>query len=123
MPISFNKSTFIPYPNEIKFPQFPNDKILIDEILPKNGFSFCKIKSFMYHLQNFSNKNRIKNKSFKKLFLYILHKMDLWIIYEKIISLYPSQNGFFDKLFKMQKIFFFIIKNFEAYLSLVELFP
>ena len=114
MPISFNKSTFVPYPNELKFPHH-NDIILIDEILPKNGFSFCKVKSFIYHLHNQRwNKetySRLKNKSFKNLFLYILHKMDLWIIYEKIISLYPSQNGFFDKLFKMQKIFFFIIKS------------
>jgi len=50
MPILFYKSKFIEYPNEIKFPH-PNDITLIDEILPKAGFKFAKIKSFVYHLQ------------------------------------------------------------------------
>ena len=58
MPISFNKDTFIEYPNESKFPT-PNDIILIDEILPSKGYNFLKINSYVYHLQNFSNKNRV----------------------------------------------------------------
>lgn len=50
MPILFYKSKFIEYPNEIKFPH-PNDILLIDYILPKEGFKFAQIKSFVYHLQ------------------------------------------------------------------------
>jgi hypothetical protein len=53
MPISFNKDTFIPYPNTVKFPH-PNDITLLDEILPMMGFKFLKVKSFVYHLQNYS---------------------------------------------------------------------
>ena len=50
MPILFYKSRFIEYPNEIKFPH-PNDVTLIDDILPKEGFRFAQVKSFVYHLQ------------------------------------------------------------------------
>jgi hypothetical protein len=55
MPILFYKSKFIEYPNEIKFPH-PNDITLIDEILPKAGYKFAKIKSFVYHFQNASSR-------------------------------------------------------------------
>jgi hypothetical protein len=55
MPIMFYKSKFIEYPNLIKFP-YPNDVTLIDTILPNAGFKFAKIKSFVYHLQCFSNR-------------------------------------------------------------------
>lgn len=53
MPIAFNKKTFIPYPNEIKYPH-PNDITLIDHILLSRGFKFAQVKSVVYHLQNFS---------------------------------------------------------------------
>lgn len=55
MPIAFNKKTFIPYPNTIKYPH-PNDITLIDQILPQTGFKFAQIKSIVYHLQNFSKR-------------------------------------------------------------------
>lgn len=56
MPIMFDKSTYIEYPNEILFP-YPNDVTLIDEILPARGFKFSIVKSFVYHLQNYSSRN------------------------------------------------------------------
>jgi hypothetical protein len=56
MPIMFNKNTFIPYPNEIKYP-YPNDITLIKEILPANNFKFAQVNSIVYHLQNFSNRS------------------------------------------------------------------
>ena len=55
MPILFYKSLYIDYPNEPKFP-YPNDVVLIEEILPANGFNIAKIKSFVYHLQNYSTR-------------------------------------------------------------------
>ena len=53
MPIMFYKSKYIDYPNENKFP-YPNDVELIDKILPNRGFTFAKIRSYVYHLQCFS---------------------------------------------------------------------
>ena len=51
-PIGFHKSTFVPYPNEIKYPN-PNDVTLIEQILPSLGYKFLKIKSFAYHIQRY----------------------------------------------------------------------
>jgi hypothetical protein len=56
MPIAFNKNTFIPYPNEVKYPH-PNDVTLIDQILPQLGYKFAKVSSTVYHLQNFSKRS------------------------------------------------------------------
>ena len=53
MPIGFHKSTWIPFPNEIKYPH-ANDISLIDETLPSLGYMPLKVKSFAYHLQSFS---------------------------------------------------------------------
>lgn len=55
MPVCFNKSTFIPYPNEIKYPH-PNDVLLIDHILENMGYTFCKVASYVYHLQRYSTR-------------------------------------------------------------------
>jgi hypothetical protein len=55
-PIAFNRNTFVPFPNEIKFPHAANDITLIDEILPNLGFKFAKVKSFVYHLQAFTTR-------------------------------------------------------------------
>ena len=56
MPIAFNNQTFIPYPNTIKYPH-PNDIELIDNILPSKGYIFARVKSYVYHLQNYSSRN------------------------------------------------------------------
>jgi len=56
MPIMFNKNTFIPYPNEIKYPH-ANDVTLIDDILPKQNFKFARVNSVVYHLQGFSRRS------------------------------------------------------------------
>lgn len=55
MPIGFHKSTWIPYPNEIKYPH-PNDIELTDKILPRLGYIGIKVKSFAYHLQGYSRR-------------------------------------------------------------------
>lgn len=56
MPIMFYKSLYIDYPTMPKFP-YPQDVVLIDEILPAKGFNFAKIRSFIYHLQNYSTRS------------------------------------------------------------------
>lgn len=54
MPVAFYKSTFIEYPNERKYPH-DNDTTLFQTILPSKNYTFIKVKSFTYHLQNFSS--------------------------------------------------------------------
>jgi hypothetical protein len=56
MPVMFNKNTFVPYPNEIKYPH-PNDITLILEMLPALNFKFAQVNSVIYHLQNFSKRS------------------------------------------------------------------
>lgn len=51
-PIGFHKSSWIPYPNEIKYP-YSNDVELIEKILPSFNYTFYRIKSFAYHLQRY----------------------------------------------------------------------
>ncbi len=53
MPTGFHKSTWVPFPNEVKYPH-PNDINLIDVYLPSIGYIPYKVKSFAYHLQCFS---------------------------------------------------------------------
>ena len=55
MPISFDKNYWVPYPNDIKFPH-PNDITLVDDILPSLNYTFSKVNSFVYHLQNYSKR-------------------------------------------------------------------
>jgi hypothetical protein len=55
MPIGFHKSTWIPFPNEKKYPH-SNDIDLIDKMLPSMGYTPLKVKSFAYHLQGFSRR-------------------------------------------------------------------
>ena len=55
MPIGFHKSTFIEFPNEIKYPN-ANDITLIDNTLPALGYIPIKVKSFAYHLQGYSRR-------------------------------------------------------------------
>jgi hypothetical protein len=61
MPLAMEKKYFVDYPNEIKFP-YPNDELLIDNILPSMGYKYLKVNSFCYHLQAFShNKDADRN--------------------------------------------------------------
>lgn len=55
MPIGFHKSTWLPFPNEKKYPH-SNDIDLIDKTLPMLGYTPLKVKSFAYHLQGFSRR-------------------------------------------------------------------
>jgi hypothetical protein len=55
MPIGFHKSTWIPFPNDNKYP-YPNDIDLIDVTLPQMGYTPLKVKSFAYHLQGYSRR-------------------------------------------------------------------
>lgn len=52
-PMSMLKENWIPYPNKIKYPE-PNDLDYFQQILPLYGFKFLKVRSFCYHLQNYS---------------------------------------------------------------------
>jgi len=54
MPVAFHKSTFVCYPNEIKYPH-PNDITLFHDILPIMNFEFLQVASYMYHLQNYTS--------------------------------------------------------------------
>jgi hypothetical protein len=56
MPVAFHKSTFIDYPNDIKYPH-PNDITLLSHMLPNMGYNFKQVGVYTYHLQNFTNKN------------------------------------------------------------------
>jgi hypothetical protein len=58
MPLAIQKEYFIEYPNDIKYPH-PNDCILIDEIMPRQGYNFIKVNSFFYHLQAFTTHSNI----------------------------------------------------------------
>jgi hypothetical protein len=51
MPVGFHKKSYVGYPNIAKFPQSPNDIILLDVILPNVGYKFAKVNSFVYHFQ------------------------------------------------------------------------
>ena len=53
MPVSFHKSTYVDYPNVIKYPH-PNDVTLLSEMLPAVGFDFKQVGVYTYHIQNFS---------------------------------------------------------------------
>jgi hypothetical protein len=56
MPVAFHKSTYIDYPNEIKYPH-PNDVTLLSHMLPADGFDFKQVGVYTYHIQNFSKDN------------------------------------------------------------------
>ena len=55
MPVGFHKQTWIPFPNEIKYPH-ANDIELMDKTLPSLGYIPLKVKSFAYHLQGYSRR-------------------------------------------------------------------
>lgn len=59
MPMAMEKKYFIEYPNEIKYP-YPNDVLLIDNILEVQQYSFKKVASLCYHLQAFSTNKTIE---------------------------------------------------------------
>ena len=52
-PMAMLKENWIPYPNKIKYPE-PNDLDYFQQILPLYHFEFLKVRSFCYHLQNYS---------------------------------------------------------------------
>lgn len=54
MPVAFHKSTFINYPNDIKYPH-PNDITLIKDLLPQMGYRYLQVASYVYHLQNYTS--------------------------------------------------------------------
>ena len=56
MPVAFHRSTYIDYPNEIKYPH-PNDVTLLSHMLPSYGFEFKQVGVYTYHIQNFSKDN------------------------------------------------------------------
>ena len=56
MPVAFHKSTYVDYPNDIKYPH-PNDITLMSKMLPEMGYVYKQVGSYAYHLQNFTNKN------------------------------------------------------------------
>jgi len=56
MPVAFHKSTYVDYPNEIKYPH-PNDVTLLSHMLPAAGFEFKQVGVYTYHIQNFSKDN------------------------------------------------------------------
>jgi hypothetical protein len=62
MPIVFHKKSFISYPNINKFP-YPNDILLIDHILPNNGYTFIKMPRYVYHFAMRATKERLENES------------------------------------------------------------
>lgn len=51
MPVGFHKSTFVSYPNLKKFP-YPNDILLLDDVLPSLGYRFGRANSLFYHFQS-----------------------------------------------------------------------
>jgi len=56
MPVAFHRSTYIDYPNDIKYPH-PNDVTLLSHMLPSYGFDFKQVGVYTYHIQNFSKDN------------------------------------------------------------------
>ena len=56
MPVAFHRSTYIDYPNDIKYPH-PNDVTLLSHMLPAYGFDFKQVGVYTYHIQNFSKDN------------------------------------------------------------------
>ena len=54
MPVAFKKSSFVPYPNKIKFPH-PNDVKLFNA-LQMLDYDFKKVNSFAYHFQRMSQR-------------------------------------------------------------------
>ena len=58
MPTYVNKKTFVSYPNIKKFPIEANDVVWRDAILPYLGFKFGLVKSFFYHFQYSSWKEK-----------------------------------------------------------------
>jgi hypothetical protein len=56
MPVAFHRSTYIDYPNDIKYPH-PNDVTLLSHMLPRYGFDFKQVGVYTYHIQNFSKDN------------------------------------------------------------------
>ena len=58
MPVCVNKKTFVSYPNIKKFPFEANDIVWIEAILPHVGFKFALVKSFFYHFQYSSWKEK-----------------------------------------------------------------
>lgn len=51
MPVGFHKTTFVSYPNIKKFP-YPNDILLLDDILPSLGYRFVQVNDLFYHFQS-----------------------------------------------------------------------
>jgi hypothetical protein len=56
MPVAFHKSTYIDYPNQIKYPH-ANDVTLLSHILPSYQYDFKQVGVYTYHIQNFSKAN------------------------------------------------------------------
>lgn len=75
MPLIVNKKSFISYPNINKFPEYANDILLIDNIMPFAGFKFAQINMWVYHFARqatFDSNALIK----KCIFTYCNHQID-----------------------------------------------
>lgn len=93
MPLVVNKKSFVSYPNINKFPEYANDILLIDNIMPFAGFKFAQIDMWVYH---FSRQATIDSNALVKkcIFTYCNHQID-----EKILTL---QHNVIDKFNNIQ---------------------
>ena len=79
-PLVVNKKSFVSYPNINKFPEYANDSILINQIMPFVGFNFAQINMWVYHMARqatFESKALVK----KCIFTYCNHQIDEKILY------------------------------------------
>lgn len=75
MPLVVNKKSFVTYPNINKFPEYANDVILIDHIMPFLGFRFAQINMWAYHFSRQATLD--SNATIKKcIFTYCNHQID-----------------------------------------------
>lgn len=92
MPLVVNKRSFVTYPNINKHPEYANDVVLVEQILPSLGYKFDQIKMYVYHFARQSVTHNIVNRK-RCIFSYSNHQIE-----DKIITL---QNKVIDKYNKI----------------------
>lgn len=93
MPLVVNKRSFVTYPNINKHPEYANDIVLLDNILPSLGYKFDQIKMYVYHFARQSVTNTALTNRKRCIFSYSNHQIE-----DKIITL---QNKVIDKYNKI----------------------
>lgn len=92
MPLVVNKRSFVSYPNINKHPEYANDVILLDQILPSLGYKFDQINMHVYHFSRQTIHHSILNRK-RCIFTYSNHQIN-----DTIITL---QSKVIDKLNKI----------------------